>query len=126
VRTRANTHTHTHTHTHTQSFVAVGYICSDRLSSSTSAPARAMVHSYAELKAEHDALLEIHGTVSSELGDTASKLGELQAAHALLRSRSDSHAGASTDSLKSYKDMVEVGAPFLSYECSSLITRTVI
>jgi hypothetical protein len=45
------------------------------------------------------------------LEETAVKLNHLQKVHSKLKDQSDSHAGASVDSLTSYKDIVEVPLP---------------
>eukprot|EP00037_Helgoeca_nana_P016337 m.153830 g.153830 ORF g.153830 m.153830 type:complete len:507 (+) comp23472_c0_seq1:37-1557(+) len=62
---------------------------------------------HAELKEEHEVLRDEHGVAKVSLEETAVKLNHLQKVHSKLKDQSDSHAGASVDSLTSYKDIVE-------------------
>lgn len=59
------------------------------------------------------------------LEETAAKLTQLQKVHEKLKEVSDSHAGASVDSLSSYKGIVEVTClhPFVKF-CLSRTLRS--
>eukprot|EP00041_Stephanoeca_diplocostata_P014942 m.282696 g.282696 ORF g.282696 m.282696 type:complete len:464 (-) comp19859_c0_seq2:264-1655(-) len=60
-----------------------------------------------EMQEQLDSLKEAHQGITTELSQTSSALGSLQAVHQQLQEQTDAQATSSTEALTSYQDIVE-------------------